>query len=532
VLLFYSRPQKAGRPNADSPLTAWSASGVAATVNWSKSNLAAISHHSVCIYAGIGILVAALLASKVKAQIEPPTVRERDGILASIAVDRDQAVVAWRFLQPLPEPLVEFVATFNRRPVPISKVEVYPHAGARSAVVLLLDLSDPTREPQIARDKRALLAMARRTDAHHMLMIGVYASEAQFLFAPDNDGRSVVDMIRAAHSRASPANLGRILEETIQVIAYSPADRRGIYVFTDGHTDDLLGLDSLIRQAKNRDITLNFIVAPSSRTVRMEDLKTLSLLSGGFLIGEDQRENFLLKPFQLLDSGGRLRITLDSAQRFLWEPRAEVNVEFRFGESKLQLTTPAEVPVAGITDTAAYLWRTNPAALFTSGALVLGLCGLSILGVRKRRIFGSIHLRASRSGHFPMKSIEPNIQPIAIIVDIEDNRRYPIFSSPALLGRSSSNDIVLHDKTVSRLHAVLTQDGRGIFSIENRSRSNPIFINGKKLTTSTLADGDLILLGSKKVRFEKPKPILESGFRADSASTNEANSATPGSTAT
>jgi hypothetical protein len=80
------------------------------------------------------------------------------------------------------------------------------------------------------------------------------------------------------------------------------------------------------------------------------------------------------------------------------------------------------------------------------------------------------------------------------------------------VGRTSNNDVVLYDATVSRFHAVLSRDERtGIWRVEDAESQNGTFVNEVRLaprTTTTLADGASVRFGAVSLRFLSPEGLV------------------------
>lgn len=81
---------------------------------------------------------------------------------------------------------------------------------------------------------------------------------------------------------------------------------------------------------------------------------------------------------------------------------------------------------------------------------------------------------------------------------------YPLSRARVRVGRGKSNELVLHDPSVSREHAELvpTTDGRG-WRVRDLDSTNGIAVNGAKVTEQQLALGDTITFGSCDVRFDR-----------------------------
>jgi pSer/pThr/pTyr-binding forkhead associated (FHA) protein len=68
------------------------------------------------------------------------------------------------------------------------------------------------------------------------------------------------------------------------------------------------------------------------------------------------------------------------------------------------------------------------------------------------------------------------------------------------IGRSLSADLRFEDPTVSRRHAVLVGEPDGVRVLDDRSL-NGVFVNGRRVSSHPLRDGDEILIGRYRLRF-------------------------------
>jgi serine phosphatase RsbU (regulator of sigma subunit)/pSer/pThr/pTyr-binding forkhead associated (FHA) protein len=85
---------------------------------------------------------------------------------------------------------------------------------------------------------------------------------------------------------------------------------------------------------------------------------------------------------------------------------------------------------------------------------------------------------------------------LKIEVPGEEPRRIPLDKPVTTIGRSSFNDVVLGDKSLSRRHARILKDGEGL-SVEDLDSRNGTFFNGEKLTSvRPLGEGDRITIGA------------------------------------
>ena len=85
-----------------------------------------------------------------------------------------------------------------------------------------------------------------------------------------------------------------------------------------------------------------------------------------------------------------------------------------------------------------------------------------------------------------------------------------------VIGRSSDLDMVLVEDMVSRKHAKIVTDGRTV-SIQDLGSTNGTFVNGEKVRSMQLKDGDRILVGTSIIKL-----VAGSGeVRAPAASLSE-----------
>ena len=73
-------------------------------------------------------------------------------------------------------------------------------------------------------------------------------------------------------------------------------------------------------------------------------------------------------------------------------------------------------------------------------------------------------------------------------------------TSPTTIGRSPECAIFLDDVTVSRKHAVFTQDD-DLWRLEDQGSLNGTFVNRERVETAELSDGDELQIGKYRLTF-------------------------------
>jgi len=115
------------------------------------------------------------------------------------------------------------------------------------------------------------------------------------------------------------------------------------------------------------------------------------------------------------------------------------------------------------------------------------------------------------------ESDERDVMIESALAEIDELGRYLIFhDSDAVrtmalnagsmrIGRSLSADLRFEDPTVSRRHAVLVGEPDGVRVLDDRSL-NGVFVNGERVSSQVLHDGDEILIGRYRLYFADLTP--------------------------
>ncbi|MBN2301270.1 MAG: protein kinase [Lentisphaerae bacterium] len=89
----------------------------------------------------------------------------------------------------------------------------------------------------------------------------------------------------------------------------------------------------------------------------------------------------------------------------------------------------------------------------------------------------------------------------------ETGRRYDV-DGEITIGRDNSNDIVLKDPSVSLVHClVFSEEGKGF--VKDLGSTNGIRINGERVISANVRDGDSLTVGKNTIRFELPSKALD-----------------------
>jgi pSer/pThr/pTyr-binding forkhead associated (FHA) protein len=71
-----------------------------------------------------------------------------------------------------------------------------------------------------------------------------------------------------------------------------------------------------------------------------------------------------------------------------------------------------------------------------------------------------------------------------------------------VIGRVESCDICIPDSTISSRHCTLTQGADGMYVLQDEGSTNGCRVNGTKVTTQALANGDILQVGSIELMYD------------------------------
>lgn len=123
-------------------------------------------------------------------------------------------------------------------------------------------------------------------------------------------------------------------------------------------------------------------------------------------------------------------------------------------------------------------------------------------GVQEAPVYGAVpHTTAFAAGAAQATPVANQAAVRARLIDAGSNRSYDLATNRILIGRETSNDIVLNDLNVSRQHAQVAFEPQGIWVVTDLGSTNGTFVNGMPVSRRGLADGDRITLGMTEFVF-------------------------------
>jgi hypothetical protein len=97
----------------------------------------------------------------------------------------------------------------------------------------------------------------------------------------------------------------------------------------------------------------------------------------------------------------------------------------------------------------------------------------------------------------------------------EDGRAFDLVASLTRIGRSREADLRLDDTAVSRQHAEIRRDGDGRHVLVDLGSTNGTLLNGSRVSTSKLRDGDVVTIGAAVLTYRAAPAVQSAPHPAD-----------------
>ena len=423
-------------------------------------------------------------------------------------------------------------------------------ADATTSVLFLVDTSDPKREPVINAIRGQLKTIVEAAGTGWRLGLATFDSNLRVVAPLGSSADEILAKAQEMKAVGLTTELYRSALEALRLLAEDPAQRKALYIFSDGLAEDFAyHHPDVIAKARAADIPI--VSLGYARTVALsvglQTLRKLSEDSGGRFVEAGMGEfglpdAFLKQPYRLLERERQLDVDLAPAVAAGLSGRQ--NVEIQLGADgretamrasidlpippppePAQPAAPAEPPapvtaLAGepppTQPTAApanlapvptprlppmasnasfppkgldsWLWYGTPAAF-----LLAVLIALIVYGRLARR----------REAALLPTSVPANKPYAYLIQQGETPTRHIIAQTPWRIGRTQNNELVIDDHSVSRQHAEIHRRRDGKFEVIDMESMNGVFINEKKVKQGTLNEGDSIDIGDVSFKFTR-----------------------------
>jgi hypothetical protein len=368
-------------------------------------------------------------------------------------------------------------------------IKKYPAEGQRTALLAMFDVSDPRRNTTTSGFYPKIVgALAENRPAHLQLGIATFAQSLDISFPLQPlTSTSLLDNLPFSASGAA-TELNRAALIALKRLDEKAADRKILVVVSDGKAEDTTyTVQYVISEARKRRIPIVAvgIAERPSETPSLQLLRVLAEESGGAFFDFSDKEipaDLQGRVLSLVEVGGRVAfdgsahhgkqmvsITLIDAGK----KTIKVQTEFEFPDFR---DTPAKVK-----DFLAAYWY----------LLVFGSVGF----------IGALWIYRQYRRRSRQRQIENRL--VAEFRGLDgDETRYEVRRAAVTLGRSSQNDIVIKNSSVSGRHAELHRTSEGVFRLSDLGSTNGTLVNGARITAMDLHDGDIVEIAEVRFYFK------------------------------
>ena len=435
---------------------------------------------------------------------------------------RDSKVVDCGYRMLIPEPPLEIRARTGERNLPLTGRETYPWSLAVSAILFLVDTSDPARQNVVEINIRHIAELLEAIGPHHKTGLASF-DKSLVIKSPIGANRdTILEATRTLRATGKTTELYRNVIKAIDTLGSIEADRKSIFLFSDGQAEDIAYYhQDVINAARKAHVIINSFGYPRSvsLSVALQSLRRLSEETGGIYIEADERydlpEQFMQLPFENIDSGGRFSVDLQSVPEQLLRENPAIAITFETDIGDIEAVVPLIQPGSKLSPVVtappapagdaqpAYTVISTPAEPEEMDAwlgygipIILGILMILVI------IILVVVFQEKGANKQNRTSTPAAFKPFAyLVVQDEKATRYPITNTIWRIGRTRDNELTLPDGSVSRRHAEIHRSSNGNFIIFDVESLNGLYVNGEKIKKKKLQEGDILEIGDIFLRF-------------------------------
>ncbi len=475
------------------------------------------------LFASSGILLS-IIASIARATTLTDTLSYQCGEAQPLHVE-----CTYRWLHPVKE---QTKISAQVGDVPVEAVDTaYPAAEDTTAVLFLVDTSDPRRQPVITAIKPQLRAMLAAASPHHRFGLAAFDSNLRTVAPLGALPSEIEKAIAELKATGKTTELYRSALEGLKLLQAFPASRKVLYILSDGLAEDFsYHHEDVIKKALELDIPIVGMGYPRSvaLSVGLQTLRKLGEDSGGYYVGASADTfvlpaDFLAAPYWIAESGGRIHVDLTALaaskngaqtltlQLHAGDAHATISQSVAFPAAPPAISTTlatttsetAPAPAASPAPTVAMIQQPSEPRAQWEPWLWYGIPAMCLLAVLVALIIYGRYVRRATSPIIATLPVAAGKPYAYLIQHGPPEIRHAISQSPWRIGRSRNNELTIDDVSISRQHAEIHRRYNGKFDITDLESMNGIFVNDKKVQQAELHEGDLVEVGDISFRFSR-----------------------------
>jgi FHA domain-containing protein/von Willebrand factor type A domain-containing protein len=428
-------------------------------------------------------------------------------------------------------PSLSIKASSNDIELQITENKQYPDTGDITAILFLVDTSDPARQNVIEKNKKHIKVLLTKLKPHHKVGLASFDKTLQIKSPVGSSVFLLSKSLGSLKASGKTTELYRNLLKAIEHLNSFEAQRRVIVLLSDGQAEDKAYFHSdIIKLSRKSGIIINSIGYPRSvsLSVALQTLRRLSEETGGSYIETDMTyslpSSYISHPFNHIDNGGSFSVDLNELfQNSI--PITSIKLAFKTKTGTKSFNTPVTIRIAK------KIIQSQPSSLVTQTENVTQLHSVTndnsnspIQIVQKQNVAQPINLwlwyglpaafiiiiifilltlfLLWRKPEAKAKNTENDYRPYAYLIsDDGTETRFPISRTIWRIGRSKDNELSLDDTSISRRHAEIHRNNNGTFDIIDMGSMNGVYINNEKVGKAQLQEGDVLEIGDFFLHF-------------------------------
>ena len=372
--------------------------------------------------------------------------------------------------------------------IPAKGVAPYPASLQSTALLFLVDVSDPKRKNTIEKKSvEALAGMLDKTKVHQKVGVAVFDGEMRLLAPISSDVALSKSAVNSLKANGQATEFYKNILSAIAVLKKTDASRRGLIVMSDGKAEDTAYKhEDVVKAAQEAEVVilgLGYLERPKDSPY-LQKIRRLADDTYGVYFDAtelDLARTLSSKPFSFVEKGGRVSFDVGNNRGM-----QSVTIILRSSDGKpVELKTAIDFPdtrthVERAADFGKQYWPILLAGLVFFIALVV-----VVLRIRRKRAL-----------------LAMPAAPYAYLSEMGGSgTQYPLAKAAVCIGRSVGNDIRLANDSISSRHAEILRKRTGDVYVVDLGSSNGVYVNEVKVEQMPLHDGDVIELGEVRLRF-------------------------------
>jgi FHA domain-containing protein/von Willebrand factor type A domain-containing protein len=424
-------------------------------------------------------------------------------------------------------------ASANNTKLQVIENNQYSENGDTTAILFLVDTSDPGRQNVIEKNKIHIKKLLTTLKPDYKAGLASFDKTLQLQSPLGTSVFLLSKSLASLKAAGKTTELYRSLLKAIEYLNSFEAKRKVIVLLSDGQAEDKAYFHSdIIKAARRSGIIINSIGYPRSvsLSVALQTIRRLSEETGGSYIETDMDynlpENYFKQAFNNIDNTGSFSVALNELYQSI-EPTNAVKITFKIGSDIKNINVPVTIKtvknntiqkpvpqpqtkIASVEQSSSIKSTANnlPIQVITKQAttqqtnlwLWYGLPAAFIIIIVF--ILLTLFLLWDRKPKSKTNNIKDEYKPYAYLISNDENEiRYPITRTIWRIGRSKDNELNLDDTSISRRHAEIHRNSNGSFDIIDMNSMNGVYINNEKVGKAELHEGDIVEIGDFFLHF-------------------------------